>query len=215
MEWFVRSTEHIEKGLEKSVIIGSNETYLVQLSRWLRPVSQNNSSWKLCWRGSRDGWASTTFHSLCHGKGPTVTIIKVNQNIFGGYASVSWEPENCGVKTTGGICCHFPFIYNGKVYKNCTTKDNGNTPWCSTTASYDQDGQYGNCLQIIYIGKTIEMPFFSHWQTRSTLHSAWTKKTQTILIPYTVQTSIALRLDWGMTCTLQTMLQATQVRTPI
>ena len=78
------------KGLENSVIIGSNPKYLFQLSEWLRPVSQSNSHWIVCWRGSRDGWASSTFHSLCNGKGPTVTIIKVNQNIFGGYASISW-----------------------------------------------------------------------------------------------------------------------------
>ncbi|XP_068749060.1 uncharacterized protein [Montipora capricornis] len=79
------------KGLEKSVIIGSNATYLVLLSKWLEQVSQSNSHWILCWRGSRDGWASSTFHSLCNGKGPTVTVIKVNQNIFGGYASISWD----------------------------------------------------------------------------------------------------------------------------
>ena len=90
MEWFVRSTEKIAKGLEKSVIIGSNQTYLVQLSEWLKPVSQSNTHWNLCWRASRDGSAASTFHSLCNGKGPTVTIIKVNQNIFGGYVSVSW-----------------------------------------------------------------------------------------------------------------------------
>ncbi|XP_068718725.1 uncharacterized protein [Montipora capricornis] len=76
--------------IEKSVIIGSNQTYLDQLSKWLRPVSQSNSSWILCWGASKHGWASSTFHSLCDGKGPTVTIIKVNQNIFGGYASISW-----------------------------------------------------------------------------------------------------------------------------
>ncbi|XP_068705759.1 uncharacterized protein [Montipora foliosa] len=76
--------------IEKSVIIGSNLTYLFNLSKWLKPVSESNSSWILCWRGSRDGWASSTFHYLCDGKGPTVTIIKVNQYIFGGYASISW-----------------------------------------------------------------------------------------------------------------------------
>ena len=78
------------KGIEKSVMIGSNATYLVQLRKWLKPVSQGNSFWKLCWRASSEGWASSTFHSLCDGKGPTVTIIKVNQYIFGGYASLSW-----------------------------------------------------------------------------------------------------------------------------
>ncbi|XP_068705736.1 uncharacterized protein [Montipora foliosa] len=82
--------EMIAKGIEKSVMIGSNATYLVQLRKWLKPVSQGNSFWKLCWCASRDGWASSTFHILCDGKGATVTIIKVNQYIFGGYASISW-----------------------------------------------------------------------------------------------------------------------------
>ncbi|XP_068736659.1 uncharacterized protein [Montipora capricornis] len=91
-------SDYIAKGLGKSVIIGSNATYLVQLSEWLKPVSQSNSSWKLCWRASRDGWASSTFHSLCDGKGPTVTIIKVNQYIFGGYVSISWGSQGCSYR---------------------------------------------------------------------------------------------------------------------
>ncbi|XP_068705742.1 uncharacterized protein [Montipora foliosa] len=77
--------------IEKSVIIGNNLTYLFNLSEWLKPVSQSNSSWILCWRASKHGWASSTFHSLCDGKGPTVTIIKVNQYIFGGYTRLSWD----------------------------------------------------------------------------------------------------------------------------
>ncbi|XP_068704295.1 sperm receptor for egg jelly-like [Montipora foliosa] len=87
--------EKIAKGIEKSIIIGSNAAYLVQLSEWLKPVSQSNSHWILCWRGSKHGWAASTFHSLCDGKGPTVTIIKVNQYIFGGYASISWGSQSC------------------------------------------------------------------------------------------------------------------------
>ena len=38
-----------------------------------------------------DGWAASTFHSNCDGKGPTVTIIKVGTYIFGGYTEVSWS----------------------------------------------------------------------------------------------------------------------------
>ena len=43
-----------------------------------------------CWRAKTDGWAASTFHSNCDGKGPTVTIIKVGSFIFGGYTDVSW-----------------------------------------------------------------------------------------------------------------------------
>jgi len=38
----------------------------------------------------------STFHRKCDGKGPTVTIIKVNNYIFGGYTDVSWTSS-----------CHF------------------------------------------------------------------------------------------------------------
>ena len=46
-----------------------------------------------CWHAKTDGWAASTFHSNCDGRGPTVTIIKVNDYIFGGYTDVSWGPS--------------------------------------------------------------------------------------------------------------------------
>ena len=44
-----------------------------------------------CWRAKTDGWAASTFHSNCDGKGPTVTIIQVGSYIFGGYTDLSWS----------------------------------------------------------------------------------------------------------------------------
>ena len=52
-----------------------------------------NSPWKRCWHASVDGWAASTFHSRCDGKGPTVTIISVGKYIFGGYTSMSWGKQ--------------------------------------------------------------------------------------------------------------------------
>ena len=79
-------------GLSNSVILGKSNKYLTALSIWLQPVAQSkSSSWKRCWRASVDGWAASTFHLRCDGKGPTVTIIKVQQYIFGGYTSTSWS----------------------------------------------------------------------------------------------------------------------------
>ena len=43
-----------------------------------------------CWHAKTDGWAASTFHSNCDGKGPTVTIIKVGSYIFGGYTDLTW-----------------------------------------------------------------------------------------------------------------------------
>ena len=78
-------------GLEDSVIVGNNRNYLRNLTKWLSPVAQSvNSTWKLCWCASVNGWDKRTFHSLCDNKGPTVTIVRVGKYIFGGYSSVSW-----------------------------------------------------------------------------------------------------------------------------
>ena len=47
----------------------------------------------LLYRASRDGWASTDFHDFCDKKGPTVTVIKSGNNIFGGFTERSWESK--------------------------------------------------------------------------------------------------------------------------
>ncbi|KAL9963142.1 hypothetical protein ACROYT_G032317 [Oculina patagonica] len=79
-------------GLRNSDIVGRNENYLLTLTNWLKPVVQSKSSdWKRCWRASLDGWASSTFHGQCDTKGPTLTIVRVGQYIFGGYTSHSWS----------------------------------------------------------------------------------------------------------------------------
>ena len=85
------TNDFIFEGLRQSVILGNDENHLSTLSNWLHDVAQSKSSdWKRCWRASVNGWASTTFHSLCDNKGPTVTIIRVGKYIFGGYTSTSW-----------------------------------------------------------------------------------------------------------------------------
>ena len=71
--------------------MGKNKEHLTNLTEFLEPVAQSGHHWELCWRASVNGWASTQFHKLCDGQGPTVTIIKVNKYIFGGYTSVSWD----------------------------------------------------------------------------------------------------------------------------
>ncbi|KAL9963218.1 hypothetical protein ACROYT_G032396 [Oculina patagonica] len=76
--------------IEDSEILKGDPSYLKALGDFLKPVVQSNSHWKRCWRASVDGWASTTFHTNCDNKGPTVTIVRVGKYIFGGYANISW-----------------------------------------------------------------------------------------------------------------------------
>jgi len=50
---------------------------------------------KLLWRGTRDGFAASTFHKNCDGKPNTLTIIRDTEGfIFGGYASEPWSSND-------------------------------------------------------------------------------------------------------------------------
>ena len=82
-------------GLSASIILGSLDPnkYLKKLISFLDPVlpTASRTDFVRCWHAKIDGWAASTFHSNCDGRGPTVTIVKVNEYIFGGYTDVSWS----------------------------------------------------------------------------------------------------------------------------
>ena len=62
------------------------------LMKWLKKTPGLDSvSVELLYRASRDGWAASNFHFCCDNKGPTVTVIKSGNNIFGGYTEHAWE----------------------------------------------------------------------------------------------------------------------------
>jgi len=67
--------------------------YLMQLITYLDQglPSAFHSYFERCWHAKTDGWDASTFYSNCDGKGPTVTIIKAGQYIFGGYTDTSWQ----------------------------------------------------------------------------------------------------------------------------
>ena len=74
-----------------SILASLDSKYEEQLNIFLAPVLQNPSSrFVKCWHVKTDGWSTDTFHGNCNGKGPTVTIVQVNDYIFGGYTDVSW-----------------------------------------------------------------------------------------------------------------------------
>ena len=52
-----------------------------------------NDKWSLLYRGTRDGFGSSDFHSKCDGHSSTLTILKAKggSNIFGGFTTVSWD----------------------------------------------------------------------------------------------------------------------------
>ena len=69
-----------------------------QIREWL-PVKFNFAP-KLLYRGTKDGMSSSSFHSKCDEKGPTVTFIKCRFNgssktsVIGGFADKDWSQGN-------------------------------------------------------------------------------------------------------------------------
>jgi len=73
-----------------SVILSSDQRET--LVNWLKESrALTNASDKLLYRASRNGWAGSNFHSCCDNKGPTVTVAKSGNYIFGGYTEKNWD----------------------------------------------------------------------------------------------------------------------------
>ena len=73
-----------------SVILSSDGFYLRHLAMFLLPVIGDDSRWELCYRSSTHGPRDDTFHSNCDGKKNTVTIVKKNDFVFGGFTDIPW-----------------------------------------------------------------------------------------------------------------------------
>ena len=83
-----------------STIISNNSFYRAELASFLAPaVGQMESKWKLCYNARADGWSPAIFHKNCDNKRHTVTIIKKETYVFGGYTDIPWGNYR------------FPFMY--------------------------------------------------------------------------------------------------------
>ncbi|KAL9961667.1 hypothetical protein ACROYT_G030659 [Oculina patagonica] len=74
----------------QSNILQGNGFFVHPLSRFLEPVGGSLRRWNLCYRATLHGWAASTFHSKCDGKYHTITIIRKDQYVFGGYVDIPW-----------------------------------------------------------------------------------------------------------------------------
>ena len=56
----------------------------------------SRDKWRLLYRGSRDGFGASDFHSKCDNHANTLTLIRAKQTgyIFGGFTSVAWASTN-------------------------------------------------------------------------------------------------------------------------
>jgi hypothetical protein len=80
------------------------------------PLKQFSShTWTLLYRGSRDGFKASDFHSKCDGPSPTVTVILTTKNfIFGGFTSIAWDSSN----SFKGDNSQQSFLFSGKDSQN-------------------------------------------------------------------------------------------------
>ena len=77
--------------LSQSFIVGDNDEHVKQCVKVLEDELQYIRFFNLLYRASRDGFGADDFHQRCDYKGPTLIVIKDNQNeIFGGFTSKSW-----------------------------------------------------------------------------------------------------------------------------
>ncbi|XP_015775415.1 PREDICTED: uncharacterized protein LOC107353594 [Acropora digitifera] len=78
-----------------STIILNNSFYRAELASFLAAaVGQMKSKWNLCYHAPTNGWKTEIFHRNCDNKTHTVTIIKKDSFIFGGYTDIPWESSS-------------------------------------------------------------------------------------------------------------------------
>jgi hypothetical protein len=72
------------------ILTGNQPSELVNLCEF-----SSNDKWTLLYRGTRDGFGASNFHSKCDGRNNTLTLLKAHGSsfIFGGFGSVSWESK--------------------------------------------------------------------------------------------------------------------------
>eukprot|EP01127_Copromyxa_protea_P005480 TRINITY_DN1540_c0_g1_i1.p1 TRINITY_DN1540_c0_g1~~TRINITY_DN1540_c0_g1_i1.p1 ORF type:complete len:168 (+),score=17.47 TRINITY_DN1540_c0_g1_i1:716-1219(+) len=61
------------------------------LNRWYGVEDQE---WSLIYRASREGWRAQDFHKHCDFQGPTLTVIKVGNYIFGAFNPQTWKSSS-------------------------------------------------------------------------------------------------------------------------
>ena len=53
-----------------------------------------DQAWTLIHKASRDGFDAAPFHNRCNNQGPTISVIRSNNNcLFGGYTAVAWTSD--------------------------------------------------------------------------------------------------------------------------
>lgn len=73
-----------------SYILGQNKLYHEAIESMMSAVTPSRSKWIRCYHAKSDGCNAQAFHSRCDNKGPTVTLVRVRELVFGGFLDQNW-----------------------------------------------------------------------------------------------------------------------------
>ena len=93
-----------------SAILRDHTEYEQKLNEYLEPVQVEGKQWQLCFRASDNAYSARAFHFACDNKGPTVTLVRVGDNVFGGYTDKSWDGDKS----------ELVIIRSTIIYQKCT-----------------------------------------------------------------------------------------------
>ena len=98
-------------GVINSLILNKSERakeFLEKMYEWT-----GYKKMELLYRGTRDGSESKTFHNKCDNQGPTICLCENEKgNIFGGYASISWDSSGENKSANGSFLFTLSNIYD-------------------------------------------------------------------------------------------------------
>jgi len=121
------------KPFGESKILTNKEQQQI-LKGWL--PTEMEGEWRLLFRASRDGFGSENFHSKCDNKGPTITIARSGEYIFGGFTEESWRDGFAWIKCSKAFLFSMvnpqglgpttmPLITEQKKYAACSDSCSG------------------------------------------------------------------------------------------
>ena len=117
--------------MQKSGSIVTTAEEAKQLQDWVEESASGKVRFELLWKGTRDGFGASVFHAKCNNKGPTLTVIKSNNDkIFGGYTSIPWVGSGTSKHDATA------FIYSLSHKTKCATQKDTYSIWM--TPAMDQ-----------------------------------------------------------------------------
>ena len=124
-----------------------------------------NDKWVLIYRGSTHGFGSQDFHKHCDGYAKTITLVKSNMFIFGGYTSASWEETDQYKSDSKSFLFSLVNKDNKPLKMKCQNVNN--SIYCSSTSSavfggghdlYISNNSNSNTTSYSNLGHSYEHP---------------------------------------------------------